>query len=107
MEKREDYWWRESTLGEDVDVKVGTYLRANHQEYQEIRYNKLLANVLKGVDTYWLSEPLRTGLNQRHFISAQGGNEQLRYSLGVSYNKIDGVMKKSGRDILSGNIDVL
>lgn len=80
---------------------------ADYQEFQEIRYNKLLANVLKGVDTYWLSEPLRTGLNQRHFISAQGGNEQLRYSLGVSYNKIDGVMKKSGRDILSGNIDVL
>ena len=80
---------------------------ADYQEYQEIRYNKLLANVLNGVDTYWLSEPLRTGLNQRHFISAQGGNEQLRYSLGVSYNKIDGVMKKSGRDILSGNIDVL
>lgn len=80
---------------------------ADYQEYQEIRYNKLLSNVLKGVDTYWLSEPLRTGLNQRHFISAQGGNEQLRYSLGVSYNKIDGVMKKSGRDILSGNIDVL
>lgn len=80
---------------------------SDYQEFQEIRYNKLLANVLKGVDTYWLSEPLRTGLNQRHFISAQGGNEQLRYSLGVSYNKIDGVMKKSGRDILSGNIDVL
>ena len=80
---------------------------ADYQEFQEIRYNKLLSNVLKGVDTYWLSEPLRTGLNQRHFISAQGGNEQLRYSLGVSYNKIDGVMKKSGRDILSGNIDVL
>ena len=38
MEKREDYWWRESTLGEDVDVKVGTYLRANHQEYQKIRH---------------------------------------------------------------------
>ena len=38
MEKREDCWWRESTLGEDVDGKVGTYLRANHQEYQEIRH---------------------------------------------------------------------
>ena len=38
MEKREDYWWRESTLGEDVDGKVGTQLRANHQEYQEIRH---------------------------------------------------------------------
>lgn len=38
MEKREYYWWRESTLGEDVDVKVGTYLKANHQEYQKIRH---------------------------------------------------------------------
>ena len=37
MEKREDSLWRESALGEDVDVKVGKYLRANHQEYQEIR----------------------------------------------------------------------
>lgn len=38
MEKREDSLWRESALGEDVDVKVGKYLRANHQEYQDIRH---------------------------------------------------------------------
>ena len=37
MEKREDSLWRESALGEEVDVKVGKYLRANHQEYQKIR----------------------------------------------------------------------
>lgn len=37
MEKREDSLWRESALGEDVDVKVGKYLRANHKEYQDIR----------------------------------------------------------------------
>ena len=37
MEKREDSLWRESALGEDVDVKVGKYLRANNQEYQDIR----------------------------------------------------------------------
>lgn len=37
MEKREDSLWRESALGEDVDVKVGKYLRASHREYQEIR----------------------------------------------------------------------
>ena len=37
MEKREDSLWRESALGEEVDVKVGKYLRANHQEYQDIR----------------------------------------------------------------------
>ncbi len=80
---------------------------ADYQEYQEVRYNKLLANVLRGVDTYWLSEPLRTGLNQRHYINAQGGNEQLRYGIGFSYNKITGVMEKSSRDVLSGNIDIL
>ena len=37
MEKREDSLWRESALGEDLDVKVGKYLRANNQEYQDIR----------------------------------------------------------------------
>ena len=35
---------------------------ADYQELKEVRYNKLLGNVLKGVDTYWLSEPIRTGL---------------------------------------------
>lgn len=38
MEKREDSLWRESALGEEVDVKVGKCLRANHQEYKKIRH---------------------------------------------------------------------
>ncbi len=80
---------------------------ASYQEAREIRYNKLLANIRRGVDTYWLSEPLRTGLNQRHNIYAEGGNEQFRYGLGVNYNKVQGVMKKSDRDIISGNLDLL
>lgn len=47
---------------------------ADQQEAQEKRYNRLLQNVLRGVNTYWMSEPLRTGFNQRHYVSAEGGN---------------------------------
>lgn len=80
---------------------------ASQQELKEIRYNTLLANVRRGVDTYWLSEPIRTGLNQRHNLYVEGGNEQFRYGFGGSYNKIEGVMKTSNRDVLSGNLDLL
>lgn len=80
---------------------------ADYQELKEVRYNKLLGNVLRGVDTYWLSEPIRTGFNQRHNLYVEGGNEQFRYGFGGSYNKIQGVMKSSTRDIFSGNLDLL
>ena len=80
---------------------------ADNQELKEVRYNKLLGNVLRGVDTYWLSEPIRTGFNQRHNLYVEGGNEQFRYGFGGSYNKIQGVMKSSTRDIFSGNLDLL
>ncbi len=80
---------------------------ADSQEYAEMRYNRLLANVRRGVDTYWLSEPLRTGLNQRHNVYLEGGSEQFRFGLGVNYNNVQGVMKQSDRDIISGNLDLL
>ena len=80
---------------------------ADNQELKEVRYNKLLGNVLRGVDTYWLSEPIRTGFNQRHNLYVEGGNEQFRYGFGGSYNKIQGVMKSSTRDIFNGYLDLL
>ena len=46
-------------------------LPAQEQE-NYIRYNKLLANVQRGVDTYWMSEPLRTALTQRHNVYVEG-----------------------------------
>jgi len=76
------------------------------QELAQIRYNKLLGNVQRGVDTYWLSEPLRHGLNQRHNIYVQGGSNELRFGIGLNYNRIDGVMKDSKRDIGGGYIDL-
>ena len=47
-------------------------------------YNRLLRNVLAGVDTYWLSKPLRTAIAHRHTLTAAGGTEVFRYSLSVN-----------------------
>jgi len=79
---------------------------ASSQELQQIRYNQLLANVQRGIDTYWLSEPLRTGFNQRHNLYIQGGSNELRFGIGVNLNKITGVMKGSDRTTGGGYIDI-
>lgn len=70
-------------------------------------YKDRLIDVAKGVDTYWLSEPLRIGLSNKHNLYVEGGDNTLRYGLGVNYNSISGVMKESSRDILGGNIDLM
>ncbi len=70
-------------------------------------YSKRLAAVKKGVDTYWLAEPVRVGLNHRHSLYVEGGDEVIRYGLGVNYNQIKGVMEESQRDIFGGNLDLI
>ena len=80
---------------------------ASIQELQQVRYNQLLANIKRGVDTYWLSEPLRTGFNQRHNMYIQGGSNELRFGIGINLNKITGVMKGSDRTTGDGYIDTL
>lgn len=69
-------------------------------------YNERLAEVLRGVDTYWLSEPLRTVFNHSHNLYIDGGDNAMRYGLGVGYNNSNGVMKGSDRNIISANVDL-
>lgn len=70
-------------------------------------YYARLKGVLRGVDTYWLSEPLRTVFNHSHNVYIDGGDQAMRYGLGISYNNRDGVMKKSNRDGIGVNIDLI
>lgn len=69
-------------------------------------YNNKLDDIVRGVDTYWLAEPIQTGLNQRHSLYANGGEGAFQFGLGVSYNGISGVMKESNRNNISENIDL-
>jgi TonB-linked SusC/RagA family outer membrane protein len=70
----------------------------------EADYYNRLADVKSGVDTYWLSEPLRTGFSNGHNINLSGGSNELRFNAGVSYKTDQGVMKGSGRDTWRGSL---
>lgn len=69
-------------------------------------YNKYLRNVQAGVNTYWLSQPLRTALQQRHSLTAAGGTEVFRYSLGINATLTPGVMKGSANNSKSANLNM-
>lgn len=69
-------------------------------------YNQRLAVVQSGVDSYWLSEGLRTGLTHKHNVRATGGDQVMFYSFGLNYSGNQGVMEKSGRDVLGANINL-
>ncbi len=70
-------------------------------------YNTRRQLILEGLDTYWLSKPLRTGVGQKHSLSVEiGDSRNLRSVLDFSYNRINGVMKGSFRNNISGNANV-
>ena len=70
-------------------------------------YQTKLRNIKSGVNTYWLAEPLRVGVNQKHALYMMGGEGNFLFGLGGSYNGTTGVMKKSDRNVFSGNIDLI
>jgi len=89
-----------------VEWNAGRYTAASPSFSQRLleQYNELKRNVAEGVDTYWLSKPLRTGIGQKHTLYMEGGDEHMRYSASLGYNQTTGVMKGSDRRTISGNI---
>lgn len=73
----------------------------------EEKYYSRKAEVLRGVNTYWMSEPLRVAFSHGHTLFIEGGDPVFRYSLGVSYRNTTGIMKGSNRDVLNGNIRMI
>ncbi len=69
-------------------------------------YYARIAQAQRGVNTYWLSEPVQNGFTQGHSISAQGGDNFFRYIIGGQYRNSNGVMKGSGRENWQGNVDL-
>ena len=60
-------------------------------------YYQRLNNVLTGVDTYWLSQGLRTALNHKHSIFIDGGENDVRWGVELGFRGTAGVMKHSSR----------
>lgn len=89
-----------------VEQNAGRYTATSPTYQQSLReqYNDILENIERGVDTYWLAKPLRTGVGTKHTAYLEGGDERMRYSATIGYNGIAGVMKGSDRRTISGNI---
>ena len=90
---------------------AGKYTPASWSATSEFELQKLdnqkLAEIESGIDTYWLTEPLRVGVNQKHSLYIEGGEGSFLFGIGAGYNGISGVMEKSNREVISGNIDLI
>jgi TonB-linked SusC/RagA family outer membrane protein len=70
--------------------------------FDQIRQSRLQA-VASGVNTDWLSKPLRTGIGQKHNLYIEGGAEAVTYGLSLTYDQNTGAMKGSDRQTTTAN----
>lgn len=73
--------------------------------YRELYYSRLM-NVKRGLNTYWMNEPLRTAFTHDHSINAEGGDSAFRYGLTLRYKNTKGVMKESDRNNIDGSVNL-
>lgn len=92
--------------GEKLEVErlAGCYImwdKYTDQYTLDKEYNEKLANIAKGINTYWLAKPLQTVFNHMHSLYVDGGSDNLRFGIELRYANQDGVMKGSLRDRIS------
>ncbi len=93
----------------ETEVRAGVFIDEQepyNQILREQEYNAKLSNIREGVNTYWLSKPLRTVFNHKHSLFLEGGHEDLRFGLNMFYNNGNGVMKESFRDNIGADLSV-
>jgi TonB-linked SusC/RagA family outer membrane protein len=64
---------------------------------QQMYYSKL-AEINRGVETDWMSQPLRTGFNQRHNVLVEGGSKEFIFGADLNFARTQGVMEGSERN---------
>ncbi len=90
-EKEAGLYTQEITPGyEDND-------RREQGELDKAYYNRY-KNIVEGVNTYWLSQPVKNAFSHAHSLFVEGGADNVRYGIDAFYNQNKGVMKESGRD---------
>ena len=93
VERREGYY-----------ENLGTFVEDNI-DFMQV-YNERLRKAKEGLDTYWLSKPLRTGVGQKHSLQVEIGTEMLSAIGSFSYNDVKGVMKGSDRQVIGGDLNL-
>ena len=89
------------------EVATGYYSTSTSSAGYLTTYNNYMLkmnNIVRGVDTYWLSQPLRTQFNQSHSLNVSGGSNEFRFNFGLRYQNENGVMKDSYRDVYTADM---
>ncbi len=92
-----------------VENLEGFYERKNNLADRTLAhnlYNQRLKQAKEGLDTYWLSKPLRTGVGHKHTVEVEMGEKALKAYATFSYNSVAGVMKDSDRETIQGDINL-
>lgn len=90
----------------EFEREMGFYESENNKDNLRLKklYNELLLDVQNGVDTYWLSKPLRVGVGQRYNLTLDGGSKEFRWAVSLGYSETMGVMKGSERKVFDGSV---
>ena len=99
-----DYNMMDAATKLDTEWRAGLY-DPNNAERMNL-YNRYRRSVLGGVNTYWLSKPLRTAVQNRHSLSVAGGSDVFRYSLDINASMQPGVMKESSNNTKGVNFNM-
>ena len=86
----------------DAEIAADFYENDDDLQYQQLQ-QELIAkrnNVLKGVDSDWISQPLRNEFNHKHSLYIEGGVNDIRFGVDLRYDVQNGVMKGSGRKVV-------
>lgn len=88
-----------------IEELAGYYSNKNNVELRNY-YNRIKQDILRGVNTYWLAEPVHTAFSHRHGLTAEGGDKALRYKIYLGARWAPGVMKESNLNTKTGKIDL-
>lgn len=87
----------------DKAYSISSQSELLYKQAYEQRYH----DVLSGINTDWLSKPLRTGVGQRYNLRLDGGSKEFRWAVDAQYNDVEGAMKGSSRKTFNGGITLL
>lgn len=73
------------------------------QNHLDLVRSARMKAVERGINTDWISKPLRNGIGQKHNVYIEGGADAVTYGLGITHDQTLGVMKGSDRRTTTAN----
>ena len=89
-----------------VEKMAGLYTSDNPLSQVSLDQNYTLKQreLLAGVETDWLAQPVHNGFGHKHSLYFEGGDKAMQYGVNLAFNRIGGAMKGSDRNTFSGGI---